>query len=504
MSKLMKVGAIALAGLLQVPISTTVLAQPSVNMELIDRNLSIVRANGIPDSMIGVPVDDLRSGERVIGMPADSESTTQWRRESIRSLWRETRPGLLPLSDDQLNQIMAGDLGDVPNDIINGYLFVLGGTPTLKLSSVGMLLLGIDGRYFPHCTGVLTRSDTFLTARHCVSNLHSDESLKVYFPYEGIRDPVVDGITQFCEDGDSGCSSTIDDLALVTLSEPYSFLPLVNPGPGDSANPGSSAKILGFGLNNESLSDNGVLREGSVMLDGCNACQNENLVGTDPSAGGRLLCFDYATDGIAGIDGNTVGNLGGDSGGPMLATDVNPNALIGISSRVDWACNDSGEQEGKYVNTTNPVYQAWMATVYCTFPCADGSADVVDLLVHEAAGMVGENLDQVDYVVPVWPWTKSLVLSLNHEINGYDPNPNDLELVLPDGLEAQCEQHDGVEVCTATNPDSGDYEISVKKKYGNPAYQLTVSAIRCPDLACWNQGNSSGMVPSAPGNLQAY
>ena len=58
---------------------------------------------------------------------------------------------------------------------------------------------------------------------------------------------------------------------------------------------------------------------------------------------------------------------------------------------------------------------------------------------------------------------------------------------MPDELEAECRRYRNVEACTVEKPSAGDYELSVERVAGNPAYQLSAVAVVCPTQACWTQ-----------------
>ena len=82
------------------------------------------------------------------------------------------------------------------------------------------------------------------------------------------------------------------------------------------------------------------------------------------------------------------------------------------------------------------------------------------------------------YELEVSKDTQELLVNLNHETAGFDPEPGtDLSLELPAPWHSDCSRFYGVESCSVLNPPPGEYMIGVKKNKGNPAYQLTAVAI---------------------------
>lgn len=472
-----------------------------------DVNLVLVRPPGdrnVPDYMVGVPLDDVLSGERAIGAVADAAAIESWRETAVRNLWTAMYPELDALTREQYRELKAGAVEVFPEEFTFEAAPIMGGEPTFTLSPVGMILLGTDGRFYPHCTGILTAPDVLLSARHCVARLHAGDQLKLFMPFGGIRDLVIENVDLYCEEGDTDCSTHVDDVAYVKLAMPFDIVPAATRGETPSTAPDSTAKIYGFGLSDKSLSDNGILRSGDVILDDCNACTLDELADSDPSAGGRLICFDFAWAAAVGVD-NLHGNLDGDSGGPMMVAATLPNNTVGISSRVDWRCSKEDDQEGRYVNITHDNYSDWLEDAFCEPPCTPLTGELWDTVTLEPLGSVDPATGTRSYTLMVRPFTKRMVLTLNHEINGYNPFPDDLELVLPEGLDADCERHDGAEACTVDQPPQGDYQLIVKTHDGLPNYQLAVVAIRCPDQACWDDFTTgrNARRPLPPGDFGA-
>lgn len=64
---------------------------------------------------------------------------------------------------------------------------------------------------------------------------------------------------------------------------------------------------------------------------------------------------------------------------------------------------------------------------------------------------------------------------MNHEVGGWNPEPNDLDVLLD--LKADCTRYVGVEVCTVDKPASGSHTVSVKRIHKQAAYQMTAIAL---------------------------
>lgn len=435
-------------------------------------------------AITGADIQSLQSREIVIGRSLDDRSRLAWQKRVIQSLWRELNPNARQITERQINLVLKGEmLVEIPNFTLE-VAQILVGEPTIRLESgsVGMLMIGKNGQFWPLCTVILTKPDTVLTALHCVDNRHNGETLKVYFPYEGLRE--ITSESKCCNTDDDDFSATIDDLAQLTLASPYHFLPAFVNVAAKVSNVNTMAKILGYGFDQTDLSDNGILREGTVSLSPCNLC--DATTDTNASDGGRSLCFDFVLPGGLAEVINSQGNQGGDSGGPMYLDETLFDSLIGVSRAIDWSCSDPGEREGKYVNVTNDAYQSWLGSAFCSSNCISTSTDVVDIFFGEPDDSLGES-NQKSYNLKVDVMAKKLIVTLNHVIGGYTPKPNDLEMIMPAGLNADCIHHDGVEVCTANNPAVGNYTLKVTKIKGDPDFQLAASVIRCPNEVCWLQ-----------------
>lgn len=448
-------------------------------------------------------LQDVQSGKVDIRVAADAETTALWRTRTFRLLERALLPERRPMTEEQLQTLLrkvALDPGaplQLPPYIAPMVVAISAGTPKAELGPAGMLLLAKNGKFQPRCSAVLARSDTVLTAAHCLDEAGESAAWKVYIPFEGIRDVEETSTARFCDSGNADCSIEIDDLAALKLSLPYQFAPLAQEGAAAATAVNASATILGFGVDNEIVWDNGILREGTVNLLACGLC-DDAAIDDD-----RRLCFAFAPSApdATGLTPSVHGNLKGDSGGPMLAG-ASIVSLIGVASTND-SCRLPGLKEGRYVNVTSATYESWLESVICAPPCLptdssdlfDGTVVTSGKYVDRPAPVGAMDSDSHEFAVGAWP--KKLIIAMNHETLGFDDPPapfGDLEIEMLGGLaeSAVCERHWGAEVCTVDGPQPGAHELRVNRVIGDPLYQLTVVVIRCPTAECWAEFQSDG------------
>lgn len=318
----------------------------------------------------------------------------------------------------------------------------------------GLLLNGSPGGPMaPWCSVSLTRPDAVVTALHCLSSTHSGDVLKVYFPYEGIREVDMDRIQSFCVESDiteekhgpKGCYSWTDDLAVLGLKQPYSLLKPLKPSKQSKVSPGSVVAVSGFGYQDTTLSSHGVAHGGIAVISDCG-----------PNEQGRTLCFRYDTTDPGDTE---IGPF--DSGGPMFTIEhaTGETHLVGVALGSE-PVEGSGStvQLARYLNLSDPHYKDWlereaysrsgMQTEYLIETLVKD--DVLELRPGQKA----------EFAIVVGVSSRRLLLTLNHD-PGSSRAPSNLDLQLPDSLEAVCERHANVEACTVENPPAGSYRLSV-------------------------------------------
>jgi hypothetical protein len=333
-----------------------------------------------------------------------------------------------------------------------------------ELASPAGLLLNASpgGSAVPWCTVSLTRPDAVLTAFHCVTSTHSGDTLKVFFPDEGIREVDHESIEPFCLESDragkqqvpKGCSAWTDDLVILGLSTPYSLIQPFKPGNASAAGPGSTGAIAGFGYQDTNLSRYGIAHQGEIVLSDC--VSHGDPADSASEDHGRALCFLF--------DGSKPAETGigpFDSGGPMFSTDekTGERTLIGIARGSEVVSGSNGDlRMAKYVNLTDPFYQHWLAEEAFSGNFVPAANSIEKLVGDEVQNL--EPGKKADYTLEIRESSSRLILTLNHD-PGPSMFPNNLNIQLPDSLEASCERHASVEVCSVENPPAGAYRMSV-------------------------------------------
>lgn len=356
-----------------------------------------------------------------------------------------------------------------------GRVFAHKKSATLLHPFVGILLKGDTGTtYWPHCTVTLVSPTRVLAARHCVKNLHGKD-LKVFFPFEGIGEISKGGILEFCEESNTHCSMRIDDLVLLKLSTPYTTLPTAQLGKLADLIISGEKTIVGFGLDDGSASDNGIKREGRIVMNRCNRCMSADVQNKAPPDNNRSLCFNFGTQVNDHVGLNIVGNQLGDSGGPMLNTDIEPHTIVGVAREADRTCGELNQKEGQYVNLTHPHYRKWLSAAFCGPSCEVPSTVYVEKLLEIELARLDHNDFQNDHQIVIQPGAKKLIVTMNHTVGGWNPDPSDLDIILD--LETECTRYVGVEVCTVDKPAPGLHKVSVKRIHKSAAYQMTAIAL---------------------------
>lgn len=330
-------------------------------------------------------------------------------------------------------------------------------------SSAGMLLnTSPGGRVMPWCTVSLTRPDTVLTAYHCVTSTHAGDTLKVFFPYEGLREVNLASIKPFCRESrhsgepnkPAGCSTQTDDLAILRLAVPYSLLQPLKLGHRSNTSNGLTRSIAGFGYHDEYSFEYGIKHEGEILLDDCQ--DDSSPVAASSTDQGRALCFrfDWSIPGEVGI-----GPF--DSGGPMFYVheETGEKVITGVArgSRPIYG-TDGKVRLAKYVNLTDPFYQKWLNQKVFSESVFNPPFSIEKLSTDEVQNLSPGK--QADLFIDIKKLASRLILTLNHEL-GPSMYASNLDLKLPASLQANCDRYDSVEVCSVENPAVGTYRVSV-------------------------------------------
>ena len=391
-----------------------------------------------------------------------------WRTEKIKSIWQALHFSAPPLSTaDAITIQQKGGWKEI-DPVARASTYFISGRPTLARSPTGMLLVGRGSQYRPHCSVVLIRPDVVLTAAHCVDSRAKDAVLKVYFPFEGFRSSTVGGTEAFCDGRDEGLPSCTDDLAVIRLTEPYRhIIPARIAGTSISTADGVFS-AQGFGTSNPILSDRGLLRTGLVEPGECNC-------GEPDTAMQHSVCFPVHNQ-RSNEPIEAFANFEGHSGGGMFIQSGSEPLLIGIASKLSRGCGISGAFEGRYVDLRDVRYAEWLASFFDDAQTSNSKREIKWLL-RKTYALPG-SADASTYPVNIPQKTANLLVTLNHELNGFPPYPDeDLDVEMPESLTADCIRHNGAETCEVQNPPPGDYIIGIKAVRGNPAYQLTAVAI---------------------------
>lgn len=390
----------------------------------------------------------------------------QWRRSKIRAIWERIHRDAPALTENHLDAFLDGDFSTLDSGAILPSTFTLSGTPRLQLAPAGMLLRGSGDRYWPICSAVLTRPDTVMTAGHCIAGMPADSSLKFYVPFEGIRDVEPGRIARPCMEQGENCE---DDLALVRLMVPYSLVPLPKRHAGGLETDGLPVRTLGFGVSSEILMDQGLMHEGRGNLQQC-SCYREGVKESN------TLCIKTAYSDSSTIT-NSHATFSIDSGAPLFADSGSGFSQLGIARGIEKACGSGGDVESRFVDIRDHRDEPWLSGSFSDQPCTERGSSQYNIIARISLALTGE-ATLYEHPIRLAPGYSKLIITLNHEVNGFHPEPGgDLDIELPDSLEAACQRYHGVETCTANNPGEGDYTIGVKRKTGTPAYQLAAIAV---------------------------
>lgn len=346
-----------------------------------------------------------------------------------------------------------------------------GKEPTLSHRFVGMLMKGDEQHSFwPHCTVTLIRPDIALTARHCVKDLHGLK-LKVFFQSEGFREVSSSQILVFCDQMGVMCSKQIDDLAAIRFLIPFMISPVASMSGLSKLQPGAITTVVGFGSSSTYLFDNGIMRSGEVILGECSPCRSTDISSKKTAVVPPAICFDSTIRISKTESANRVGSQPGDSGGPMLIYDHGSHQLIGLARGTSWTCSDEAHSENRFVNLLDPRYHEWLSRISSKSDSSANTSTRTDILLAvESAKLDHENPNDF-YELEIGPLATELIVTMNHSVGGWNPNPSDLNLLLD--VEADCSRFVGAEVCSVKDPATGPINIRVQRVHRQATYQVT-------------------------------
>lgn len=439
-----------------------------------------------------VMLRDLITGKAVLGKKADAAVTRDWRRRNVRKVMQSRRPGDKAWIDGCTEQFLAGDgscyekiatepvvvpggpskrpLVSKPG-IIQGIsgdpFYYFGATPSLA-ASVGMLLLQKWGEEpLPLCTISLVKPGIGLTALHCWEQVHGGDSLKVFFPYEGIRDVNLDTVKPFeLSQQQSHANLAVFqpevDLVYMEFNKPYTFISPESVATGITVVPDSEGTVMGYGFNVEDQFDYGISREATVPLRSCVAGDSEDS--SEQEITGQYLCFSYDPN-----DPDRIAMMAYDSGGPMFQSVVVTGtqvelarAIIGVAKGGKGVDVDgSGLAQAVYLNLGDPFYQPWLTShVSSSATTTNSEYQLIEVLAEDPVMTMSPFTDQVDYTFNISTLARELIFTMNHQ-PGPEMFPDNLDLQLPSTSKPDCIQLPTVEVCRIRCPQSGVFELSV-------------------------------------------
>jgi hypothetical protein len=118
------------------------------------------------------------------------------------------------------------------------------------------------------------------------------------------------------------------------------------------------------------------------------------------------------------------------------------------------------------------------------------SGKYVEKLLEIELARLDHNDSQKDHKINIQPGTKKLIVTMNHAVGGWNPEPSDLDVLMD--LETECTRYVGVEVCTVDKPVPGSHTVSVKRIHKSAAYQITAIALYVDQSAIMDGNPETG------------
>ncbi len=323
------------------------------------------------------------------------------------------------------------------------------------------------------CTGTLIGCSTVLTASHCVcastgANCDTDGP--------DLSDP--SGIRVFAQSGGIFGVSSIDvppgyvfgstsDVAILHLDGTVNGIPPTPINTTGRLAPGTTARLVGFGLSQGDRDDTGVKRYGDVSTATCTGVPDS-----------KHVCWNFENPiGTPGEDSNTCP---GDSGGPLFWNDSGTWTVAGVTS-------------GGVSNSCLPPDASFDADVYVerTWIQAQGGADLANTSCG-ALPQVGSSIVEVQGTLsslsaqtPDRFFNFDVPQGAQHlrvTLNGEDGTNNDFDLYVRQGAAPTDDDYDcrpfkdgNPEACDFATPTAGTWYARVNRFAGAGAFQTTVT-----------------------------
>lgn len=365
---------------------------------------------------------------------------------------------------------------------------IVNGTHTVGFPSVVALVTSSNEEF---CTATFIGCETVLTAAHCVcasvgANCQNDNPNPDFlFPpsqlsafaqhagFFGVSSIHVPTDYQF------GVAS---DVAVLKLSAAVDGVAPSRINTTQKPASGTAGRLVGFGITDGSLDDNGIKRTGLVETTTCTGVPDATHV-----------CWDFSAPlGAAGTDSNTCA---GDSGGPLFVDFGAGDVVAGVTSGGESAtCQplDHAFDSDVFVNRTFIQNQAGadLSHTGCGGLAQAGSAGAP---IFFGEGTLGAANDQDTFFFDVPAGSSVLRFTLNGEVG----SGNDFDLYVKLGAAPTTSDFDcqGIragtnEFCEIPNPAPGTWFVLVDRFSGAGAYQTTVTIFGL--AAVFSDGFESG------------